>query len=254
MFVITGGGTGIGRALALALAAKNYRVLIVGRREERLAEVASLAPEYIETISVDISVDADRAKLVKHIGDKPLSALIHNAATLKPLKKLEHVSLEEWQQAQKTNIEAPLFLTKALFENLQGGRVLHLSTAMAHMASKSWGCYCATKSALYMLYEVFKKEETGIAFGSVMPGITDTNMQALIRDSHELSEEDTAFFMRLHDEGLLLTPQTVAAFLCYLLLEVADDEFSGSEWDIYDRSHHHHWRADHIVPDIFGDS
>lgn len=253
MFVITGGGSGIGRALATTLASQKQQVLIVGRRQQMLDEVVMQSPDAISALCADLSLEIERDRLIEHLHGQQITALVHNAATLEPLKKLQQLSLSEWRQAQQINVEAPLFLTSALLPQLKGGRVLHLSTAMAHMASVGWGCYCVTKSALYMLYELFKKEETDVSFGSVMPGITETNMQLLLRSSSELSPEDKTFFNQLHEEKRLLKPQAVAAFLSYLLLKTSAEVFSEREWDIYDKSHHSEWRAEHSVPEIFGE-
>lgn len=254
MFVITGGGTGIGRALALNLASKGCSVLIAGRRQAMLDEVVAENPLKISAISVDLSNPSGRDDLLAHIGNKSLTALVHNAGILEPLRPLREISLPEWQFAQQVNVEAPLFLSQALLVNLKGGRVLHLSSAMAHMAAAGWGCYCVTKSALYMLYQMFNKEQSDIAFGSVMPGITDTNMQSLIREAEGLPDKDSAFFNRLYDESMLLSPETVAAFLSYLLLETSPDVFREKEWDIYDSKHHPHWLGEGIVPNVFGDA
>ncbi len=251
MYVITGGGSGIGRALAHRLAASNLEVLIIGRVEKTLMETKSSYPDKIITLVADISVGSGRAHVERFLKERSVCALIHNAAVLNPLKPLLEVNVEEWQHAFATNVEGPLFLTKRLARLLQGKRVLHLSTAMAHMPTSGWGAYCATKSALFMIYEILKKERTGILFGSVMPGVTDTNMQALIRSSVTLEKAQIEFFMRLKENKQLILPDTVACFLDYLLHTVDDELFQSKEWDIYDVSHHRDWLGSAVLPQPF---
>ncbi|MGA1536486.1 MAG: SDR family NAD(P)-dependent oxidoreductase, partial [bacterium] len=82
--LITGGGTGIGRALAERFAAKGWRVTIVGRRLELLQEVARDYPDKISIISADVGSIQDRQKIVSE-AKGTLDLLVHNAAVLGPV-------------------------------------------------------------------------------------------------------------------------------------------------------------------------
>lgn len=254
MIIVTGGGSGIGAALAQALARRDEQVLIVGRRKEALKSISATFPEKISYVVADLSSSTGREKLVSHLKPlKRIKALVHNAGLLDPLKPLADVSLEEWRTAQAINVEAPLFLTQALLEKLQGGRVLHLSSGAAHGAYAHWGAYCTSKAALYMLYQTFKQEVPNVLFGSVMPGITDTAMQGLIRNSDNMPEDSLAFFRGLKEEDKLLSTDTVAEFLSWLLLQASDKAYSEEEWDIYDSSYHSKWLKKGSVPKVFDD-
>lgn len=241
MFIITGGGSGIGKALALALSARNESVLIVGRRKEVLLEVQAQASN-IEVFQADISTPVGRDALVQNLKKKaPIKGLVNNAGTLEPLAPISEISHAQWQSAMATNLEAPLFLTQQLQPYMNQGRVLNIGSGLAHFPAKGLSAYCVSKAALYMLTRCFQLENDGFSITSVMPGIIDTNMQQTLRGSDALSKENRQFYANLKEVDKLVSPTTVATFLTWLLLDIRDARYTSQEWDIYDVSHHHEW-------------
>ena len=115
--LITGGGTGIGRALAERFAKKGWRVTIVGRRLNLLQEVAQENPDKITFISADVGKIQDRQKIVDE-AKGTLDLLVHNAAVLGPVGPILDQNPENWRTHMATNVEGPLFLTQALLPNL----------------------------------------------------------------------------------------------------------------------------------------
>jgi NAD(P)-dependent dehydrogenase (short-subunit alcohol dehydrogenase family) len=251
MFVVTGGSSGIGRALAQALANQNKAVLIVGRREKELQKTA----EYSSLISIcctDLASESGQKKLISQLANiKHIEGLIHNAGIIEPIVSLKSLSKPAWDAIMKTNLEAPLFLTQSLLKQLQDGRVLHIGSGAAYFPVAGWAPYCISKAALAMLTSCWQLEIQDPAFASVMPGIIDTNMQAQIRNADNMNEEKQNFFKKLKQEKRLLTVETVAAFLTWLLLEIDVKTYSSQEWDIYDKSHHKSWLVDPFeVPEV----
>jgi len=234
--VVTGGGTGIGRALALELARRGLEVLVVGRRRPLLDAVCAEGAGRIRAVSADVSLESGRAEVCAAVGDRPLYCLVHNAAVLLPVGPLSGVSLEAWRSAQAVNVEAPLFLTQSLLPQLPGGRVLHVSSGAAHHGYWGWGSYCVSKAALHMLYEVLREELAGcgIAVGSVRPGVVDTPMQALIREQSADDFPAIGRFRELHRRRQLLDPEAVARFMAALLLDAPVAAFSAREWSAPD--------------------
>lgn len=249
MFVITGGGSGIGRALAEALAGREQKVLVVGRREQALKETATFS-SHIDICVADVSSKQGRDKLVSCL--KPsnhIQGLVHNAGIIEPITPLADIEEQAWNTILATNLSAPLFLSQALLPKLKGGRVLHIGSGVAHFPVAAWAPYCVSKAALYMLGRCFQLEYQDPVFASVMPGIIETNMQALIRQSQGMEAEKLAFFTNLQREDRLLKPETVALFLTWLLLDTNNEEYTSQEWDIYDKSHHEAWLLPpHTVP------
>lgn len=250
MFIVTGGGSGIGQALSIELAKQNKQVLICGRREQCLQETENFYPDNIQYIAGDLTSQSFQTKLVNTACDHKISGLVQCAAQIDPLSPIETMSLEALKAHQKINVEAPLALFQKLRQQLKNARVLHLSSLAAHKAFAGWGAYCMSKASFYMLYEILKIECPDVAFGSVMPGVTDTAMQTSIRNSVKLAESDKAFFKSLYQNDALLSPNVVAQFLSWLLLEVDEVSFSSQEWDIYDNAHQAKWLKSGEVPQL----
>lgn len=250
MFVITGGGSGIGSALAKNLATRGHRVLIIGRRKDKLEETSRHSP-LISMLCADVSLPNDQKNIVTALKNQSITGLIHNAGTISPIEKLAKITPESWHKMIETNLSAPLFLSQQLLGNLQGGRVLNISSGAAHFPVAGWGGYCVSKAGLSMLTQCWQVETKTVAFASVMPGIVDTFMQELIRHASNMDQSRVAFYIGLKEEKRLITLDTVASFLSWLLLDINSTEFSSKEWDIYDTSHHQHWlKAPHTVPPL----
>lgn len=248
MFIITGGGSGIGKALALALAKRGKSVLIVGRREHLLQETVSLS-SLINYLCADVSSGEGIQSIKKFVDKTPhIEGLINNAGSLKPVVALKDMKIEEWHQTLKTNLDAPLFLSQMLLDKLTNGRVLNIGSGAAYFAIKGWAAYCVSKAALAMLTQCWQLESSSVAFASVKPGIIDTDMQALAREGSNMDPEHVAFYRRLKENHRLVATETLAEFLTWLLLDIDQDTYVSQEWDIYDTAHHADWlRPPHQV-------
>ncbi len=235
--VITGGGSGIGRALAQRLAEAGHRVMVAGRRREALEDTAAGHSD-IEPVVADVSTPAGRSAIVTAVGDRHVRFLVHNAGVLTPVGPLSEVTLEDWRHSQAVNVEAPLFLTQALLDALTEGRVLHVSSGAAHREMPGWGAYCASKAALHRVYTVLREElrAQGIAVGSVRPGVVDTDMQTLIRAQSAADFPAVERFRALKAQGELEPPERVAAFIEALLTRTDPERFGAEEWDIRDHA------------------
>jgi len=242
--LITGGGSGIGRATARYFAKQGAGVYIVGRRREKLEETAKDYKNRITVIQADISDESGREHIA-HVVDRPLQMLLHNAAILGPITDLTSIPEKEWQQVQNINVNGPLFLTQALADRLHHARIMHVSSGAAHYPIASWGAYCVSKAALFMMYRMFREEHSlpGALFASLRPGIVDTEMQAHIRSG------DTARFPHLHrfhefyKNGALTASEEVARFIYWVFTATDDALFEAEEWDIRDERYSRKWRA-----------
>ena len=242
--LITGGGTGIGRALAGRFADKGWRVTIVGRRLNLLQEVARDYPDKISIITADVGRNQDRQKIVAE-AKGTLDLLVHNAAVLGPVGPILDQSPEDWKSHMATNVEGPLFLTQALLPNLvENSRVVNISSGAAHQGIPGWGMYCTSKAALFMLGQLLKDElaQRNIWFGSVRPGIVDTPMQAEIRALEPERFPMVEQFRQYKATGALVTSELVAQYLDWLLLEVSGPQLGEREWDIRDAEWQSAWQ------------
>ncbi len=249
MFVITGGSRGIGAALAKNLSKQGNNVLIVGRDKQTLLEVAKHAPT-IEICVADVSEAKGQHNILERLSklDK-IQGLIHNAGVIEPIESIKTLNHKAWQHVMDINLNAPFFLTQALYPKLIGGRVLHIGSGAAYFPIQGWAPYCVSKAGLAMLTQSFQLECPDMATASVMPGIVATEMQAEIRRSQGQHPEKKQFFQDLYDNNQLITPETVASFLTWLLLNIDETRYVSREWDIYDASHHVEWlKPPHQVP------
>ena len=152
--IVTGAGSGIGRAVASELSGEAVTVLAVGRRKTALEETATKAPGAIEVVSADVTTEAGRKSVVDAVGpDSPVKYLVH-AAGISPIARLSDGDVEYWRRVMATNVDACLFLTLALVSKLSGGgRVLFVGSNSATKPRKGAAAYCKSKAAAFMLHE-----------------------------------------------------------------------------------------------------
>jgi len=251
LIVITGASSGIGRELSLNLAARNLKVLAIGRNQERLEELRSHAPSLIEILSADIGREEDRSKIRSYLSkNTKISHLVHNAALMAPSGLLENVSLSEWRYQMAVNVEAPLFLTTELLPFLHGGRILSLTVYSSLNVSVGLGAYGVSKAALNMLTKYFQVElkKYNVAVGIALPGLVETNIQKQLTDDPDIPIRERV--NRLKSEKKLLSPKIAADFLSWLLLDTDNQQFSEQLWDIYDARHHSFWAKGSTLPKI----
>jgi len=248
VYIITGGGSGIGKALALALAQRGKAVLIVGRRESLLQETA-LKSDLIKYLCADVSKPDDLKLIQDYLhATRAITGLINNAGTIHPVASIMTINSIEWHNTLGTNLDAALFLPQLLHDKLAGGRVLNVGSGAAYFAIKGWTAYCVSKAALSMLTRCWQQEVDTLSFASVMPGIIDTQMQEIARSGDNMDAEHTNFYRRLKRNNRLVAPETVAEFLVWLLLDTDKTRYGSQEWDIYDTAHHQEWlKAPHQV-------
>lgn len=253
MFVITGGSHGIGQALAEALALQNQQVLIIGRNEAALQRIAHASP-HIQMLCADITSAPDRKKIYLQLDDKQtLQGLIHNAGIVEPIAPLHTLSEAGWHAILETNLTAPFLLTQKLNKKLHGGRLLQISSHfLTQPPIGGLAPYCVSKAGVTMLTRCWQLDCPEIASAYVLPGLVDTQMQHVVRESMHVPTEQRQFLRDLKANHQLIPPATVASFLSWLLLQVETKRYTAQAWDIYDTSHHHEWLTPpHQVIQVF---
>jgi NADP-dependent 3-hydroxy acid dehydrogenase YdfG len=183
--IVTGAGSGIGRAITVALAREGMRVLLVGRRDGPLRETARLAeipPGLV--VTADIATQEGIAA-VADAAAPALRVLVHSAGYFLrgPVISL---SRADWEAAAALNVHAPMLLTAACLAKLRAARgdvVFVNSSAGRQSAGAGTAIYAATKHALRAGADALRQEvnSQGIRVLSVFPGRTDTPMQAEVQ-------------------------------------------------------------------------
>lgn len=210
--LVTGGSSGIGRALVRAYAAHGARVFAVARREPALREVAAEAsPGRIEPIPADLAAEPGRravAAAVERAGGA-LDVAVHAAGDLGPVgaeAALLRYPADAWYRVFEVNVSAVHFLHQHLAGLLDRGDrpvVIGVSSTVGRVARAGWGMYAISKHALEGWLELLADEWRGRGrVYSVNPGATRTPMRAAAVPGENPAglpapEEITPLFLRL---------------------------------------------------------
>lgn len=175
--LITGGGSGIGRALAVEAARLGFDLILAGRTASKLDETASMVGETnVKTVTADVATAEGRAAIREAVGNK-LDFLINNAGTLK-VGHLALLSDEDLNQMIGTNLTAPIALTRDLLPALDmaKGRIVNIGSVFGDIAYPFFAGYSATKFGLRGFSDAIRRElsGTGVAVTYIAPRATHT--------------------------------------------------------------------------------
>ncbi|HEY3945233.1 MAG TPA: SDR family oxidoreductase [Solirubrobacteraceae bacterium] len=245
--VITGVGSGIGRALAERLAGQGRHVLGVSRDLGGSAATAAL-PARFDVVTADLSTSEGIAGALEQIHDladergEQIDILVHCAGTVGALGPVYERTEGEIDTMLTLHAKAPLLLTTGLRDVLSSGaRVLSISTRAARATFPGVSMYAMAKHAQDSVATSLRLElAPDVLVASAIPGEVDTGMQADLR-APDPSVFALAEFFRQNEPNLI--PVEVAVdFLTWVLAETADAEYPReSDWYIYDPSLHSRW-------------
>jgi short-subunit dehydrogenase len=175
--LITGAGSGIGRALAVEGARLGFDLILVGRTEAKLAATAALIPDSaIRILTADVTTPQGRALITKAAGAR-LDILINNAGTLS-VGHLSDMDDEALERMISTNLSAPISLTRDLLPTLKnaGGRIVNVGSVFGDIAYPFFAGYSATKFGLRGFSDAIRRELSGSGIGVtyVAPRATHT--------------------------------------------------------------------------------
>ena len=155
--IVTGGGTGIGRSVALALLREGYAVVLAGRRRQPLENTALEAPAGFEVLvaPTDVADPVSVAALFRTARNKlgRLDLLFNNAGLASPRAPLEDVTVEQWKAVVDVNLTGAFLCTQEAFRLMKaqeprGGRIINNGSISAHAPRPNSAPYTATKHAI----------------------------------------------------------------------------------------------------------
>jgi NAD(P)-dependent dehydrogenase (short-subunit alcohol dehydrogenase family) len=191
IILVTGASDGIGREAALTYARHGARVILLGRNEEKLRDVARTiaseggAPTHEYTLDLLTCTPETCQQLARRIAeDYPrLDGVLHNAGFLGEVRPMEEQTPEIWQQVMQVNVNGTFFLTQALLPLLlqsDSGSLVFTSSSVGRQGRANWGAYAASKFATEGMMQVLAEEYQSrhLRVNCINPGGTRTGMRA----------------------------------------------------------------------------
>lgn len=213
--LVTGAGSGIGKAITIALSAPKRQLWLAGRALERLeavAEAAASAGSPVRSMQIDLECDEAIFDLATCIRKEAgyIDLLIHCAGYI-GMGRLESASVGEFDRHYRINVRAPYLLTQLMLPMLRkrSGQIVFVNSSAGMTAGANLSQYAASKHALRAIADSLRQEVNadGIRVVSVYPGRTASRMQAAV---HAMEGKD-------YDPARLMQPEDVAAVVVNVL-------------------------------------
>ena len=183
--VVTGAGSGIGRAVALGLAQAGWQLVLAGRRGEALERVAAELPGTVLCVPTDVSDPRAVEALFAAVGERfgRLDLLFNNAGIFTPAATVDEIAVEDWLASVNVNLTGAFLCTRAAFgmmrkQEPRGGRIINNGSIAAHAPRPMSAPYSATKHAITGLTRATALDGRpfDIACGQIDVGNAETEM------------------------------------------------------------------------------
>jgi NAD(P)-dependent dehydrogenase (short-subunit alcohol dehydrogenase family) len=231
--VVTGGGRGIGAAIAAALAAEGAAVTLMGRDEATVAAHAEALSRTCGVATLALGVDVSDAAAVRaafaaaadQLG--PAAILVNNAGVA-PASAFTEMTLESWEHTLRVNLTGPMLCIQEVLPAMiaaRSGRIVNIASTAGLTGYRDVAAYCASKHGLVGLTRSLAAETAryGVTVNAVCPSyVADTDMTRsavdnVSRKTGQSATDALALLARRSPRGTLVTPREVAdtvAWLC----------------------------------------
>lgn len=225
--LITGGGSGIGAAIARALASEGARLTLVGRRSAPIIAMAQELGAAAVTADVTDRVQIDAAMTQARDANGPVSILVNNAGAAESAG-FARINADGWRRMMAVNLDAVFHCTQAALPDIlaaDAGRIVTIASTAALKGYAYTAAYAAAKHGALGLTRSLALELAGTSatVNAVCPGFTDTQIVAdaaanIARTSGRTAHAARAELARFNPQGRLITPEEVAATVLWLCL------------------------------------
>ena len=230
--LVTGGGQGIGAAVARAMTTQGMRVTILGRRINVIQAMADNDPEHLFAVAADVT-DPDQVDAALKLSESrfgPVEVLINNAgqAQSAPFLKMD---MNLWQQMLSVNLTGTMICSQAVLPAMLKsgwGRIVNVASTAGQIGYAYVSAYCAAKHGVLGLTKSLALElaTKGITVNAVCPGFTETDLvresiNRVVAKTGRTPEQAMAEFVKTNPQGRLVQPEQVADAVIWLCSEGA---------------------------------
>jgi len=239
--VVTGAGAGIGRAVALAFAARGYRLALIGRTRASLEETGVLCREDALALSADVgdelAVDQAFAQVLRAYGR--VDVLFNSAGLFGAGAPFDQVSLDDWRRVIDTNLTGSFLCARAAFRQMKaqspvGGRIINCGSISAHAPRPTTVAYTASKHAITGLTRSIALEGRafGVAcgqldIGNAATGMTDTFSKGTLQADGSLKPEPMMDVANVADAAIFMAELPPEANVLFMTVMATAMPFVG---------------------------
>ena len=181
--LVTGATSGIGKATAQILAKNNYKIILCGRREDRLLELKKELSAFTEVCTLSFDV-RDKKAVFESINSLPegfskIDVLINNAGNAHGLDSIQNGDLDDWDAMIDINVKGLLYVSKAIIPKMieqKSGHIINIGSIAGKEVYANGNVYCASKHAVDALNQAMRIDLNpyGIRVGGIHPGAVET--------------------------------------------------------------------------------
>lgn len=216
--IVTGGGRGIGKAIAAAFAREGAQVVICGRDARKLEQAAAEIGPQCLAVAADVSHADDINRLVDQTVRKFkwLDIVVNNAGVLLA-GTAESLTDEQWEQTYRTNVRAVWQLSRAALPHLRAaghGSIINIASVLSSLGARNRVAYAASKGAVLAMSRAMALDhaEENIRINCICPGIVETEMVA----AFSLDEKARQQRIAAHPMGRFGQPADIAGLAVFL--------------------------------------
>jgi NAD(P)-dependent dehydrogenase (short-subunit alcohol dehydrogenase family) len=227
--IVTGGGRGLGRSIALLFGKEGAKVVLAARTQEEIDHVAT-EMRVLRREALAVRADVSDEGQVQQVIQKALDAygtvdiLVNNAGVRGPIAPIHEISLSEWDEALRVNLTSAFLCARAVLPVMmekKEGKIINVATTLTPRPNLT--PYMVAKAGMIHFTKQLSREAKryNIQVNAIHPGVMDTRMQEDIRKAG-IKAIGTDMFERLKEEGMLHTPEEPAKLVLFLASKAAE--------------------------------